>query len=67
MPNLVPGQNHQRNIDGVKSHRNRNGKTKEASTEGSNDLRQTSRPAGINMPRLKEEIDRDSRQKAIDK
>ena len=27
MPNLVPGQNHQRNIDGVKSHRNRNGET----------------------------------------
>ena len=60
MPNLVPGQDHEWNIDGVKSHRNRNGKTKEASTKGCNDLRQTSRPAGINMPRLKEEIDCDS-------
>lgn len=57
MPNLVPGQNHQRNINSVKGHRNRNGKTKETSTEGSNDLRQTSRPAGINMSRLKEKID----------
>lgn len=67
MPNLVPSQDHQRNIDSVKSHRNRNGKTKEASTESSNNLRQTSRPAGINMPRLKEEINCNSRQKAIDK
>jgi len=57
MPNLIPSQNHQRKIDGIKGQRYRNVKTKPVMTQGRDNLCQTCRTTGVNVSWLKKEID----------
>ena len=58
MANLIPSQDHQRKINGVKGQRNRNVKTKPVITQGRDNLCQTCRTTRIHMTWLEKEIDR---------
>lgn len=58
MPNLIPSQDHQREINGIEGQRNRDMKTKPVITQGRDNLCQTCRTTRIHMTWLEKEIDR---------